>query len=103
MYTLVFAVFLIYLVTALVLAALHETIIRRKIVSRVQAVGGELLQVQRLRVQARVAQARASARQPGKEQTRPYYMVRYRTNLGHELTRMCTVSAFGGLSWYDEE
>jgi hypothetical protein len=103
MYILVFAVFLVYLVAALVLAALHETMIRRQIVSRVQAAGGELLQVKRLRAQVRVAQARASARQPAKEQPRPYYMVRYRTSVGHELTRMCTVSAFGGLSWYDEE
>ncbi len=102
MYLLVFAFFLVYLVTALTLAVVHETMIRRQIIGRVRAAGGELLQVKRLRAQARAAQERSSARQPGKGQPRTTYMVRYRTNHGHELIRMCTVSAFR-LSWYDEE
>jgi hypothetical protein len=36
-----------------------------------------------------------------REQT--YYVVRYRTNVGHELTRVCKLSLFGGVFWYDEE
>jgi hypothetical protein len=97
----VLAVLVVYVVGALVLAALYEAIMRWRIVSRVQAAGWELLQVERLR-------ARVKARQTGSTKShagpaKSYYVVRYRDERGYELTRLCTLSTFGGVIWYDEE
>jgi uncharacterized protein YpmB len=97
----VVAILVIYVVAAVALAALYEAIIRWRIVSRVQAAGWELLQVKRLRARVKARQAGSAESQAGAAKS--YYVVRYRNERGHELTRLCTLSTFGGVIWYDEE
>lgn len=91
---------MVYLAFGMMLAVCYQWFIRRNILQRVREAGGELLQMQRLNGQP------APSRSSRQGQTRlagAYYVVKYRTEVGHELTRMCKLSPFGGVFWYDEE
>jgi len=90
----------VYLALGMMLAVCYQWFVRRNVMQRVREAGGELLQMQRWDGQP----LRSGSAKRG--QTRlggSYYLVKYRTEVGHELTRMCKMSPFGGVFWYDEE
>ena len=93
----------VYLTLGMMLAVSYQWFIRRNVVQRVRQAGGELLQMQRLEGQPSPSR---SSRPTGRGQTPlsgKYYVVKYRTDGGNELTRMCKLTPFGGVFWYDEE
>lgn len=90
---------IVFLAIAMTLAVFYQSFVRRHIMQRVREAGGELLQLRRLDGGPRPSRNRQDAQR--RRQT--YYVVRYRTDVGHELTRLCKLSPFGGVFWYDEE
>jgi hypothetical protein len=93
----------VFLALAMMLAVIYQSFLRRNIVQRVREAGGELLLLRRMEGQPRPIGNTRRAQPALAPYRATYYVVKYRTGVGHELTRMCKLSPLGGVFWYDEE
>lgn len=95
--------FVVYLALGMMVALFYQWFVRRNIMQRVREAGGELVQMRRMEGQPAPIRTTKRRPQPLGGHGRTYYVVKYRTSVGNEMTRMCKLTPFGGVFWYDEE